>query len=239
MVPQFSRFFFSKSFSFLPPPLPATNILNECQPNFLLGKQGHLPPEHDTVLARSACVVYKRISFSTNDKLTFKPGSLSSAALLKVPIIPADTLGDSSLITLKIMVSVDKDIGKNKDSDPRFGVSDGVSFIGFESVDKKTPSSYSPCFGVEGTSGNSLTGRKYINRNSPTPNIYTGQFVITLKLNEGWGSCSQAHNGGFVKTAAYKKRLLLSKGLTLEAYKDDNWEQVGIKFIEVTMIDNS
>ena len=176
---------------------------------------------------------------STNDKLTFKPGSLSSAALLKVPITPADTLGDSSLITLKIVVSVDEDIGKNEDSDPRFGVSDGVTFIGFERVDKTTPAYYSPCFGVEGTSGKSLTGRKDINLNSPTPNIYTGQFVITLKLNEGWGSCSQAHEGGFVKTAAYKKRLLLSKGLTLEVYKDGKSERVGIKFIEVTMIDHS
>ena len=173
---------------------------------------------------------------STNEQLTFKPGSLTSAALLKVPIIPADKLEDSSLVTLNIVVSVDEDIGKNEDSDPRFGVSDGVSFIGFERVDKTTPSSYSPCFGVEGTSGDRLTGRKDIGASSPSPNIYTGQFVITLKLNERWGSCSQVNNGGFVKTATYNKRLLLSKGLIFEVYKDDKSEQVGIKFIEVTVI---
>jgi len=176
---------------------------------------------------------------STNDKLTFKPGSLDSAALLKVPIIPADTLEDSSVVTLKIVVSLDEDIGKNEDSDPRFGVSDGVSFIGFERVDKTNHDDYSPCFGVEGTSGNSLHVTKKINSNSPTPYIYNGQFVITLKLNERWGSCSQAHDGGFEQTAAYNKRLLQRKGLTLEVYKDDESEQVGIKFIGVTMIYHS
>ena len=110
-----------------------------------------------------------------------------------------------------------------------FGVSDGVSFVGFQAVDKLTYAfGYAPCFGVEGTSGSSLTGRRGISYCSPTPNdsFYPGQFVITLKLNERWGSCHTAHDGGFVKTADYKKRLLLSKGLTLEVYRDEKEENV-------------
>ena len=173
---------------------------------------------------------------STNEQLTFEPGHLSEAALIKVLIIPAGILTDSSLITLKIVLSLDQDIGKNEDSDPRFGVSDGESFVGFEMVDESGYAPYSPCFGVEGISGNSLTEIKYISLYSSSQDIYTGQFVITLKLNERWGLCSLAQDGGFENKVEYNKRLRLSNGLTLEVYKDDGHERVGIKFIEVTII---
>jgi len=174
---------------------------------------------------------------STNEQLTFEPGSLSSAALLKVLIIPAGILTDLSLITLKIFFSLDEDIGKNDyDSDPRFGVSDGESFVGFEMVNEKNYGRHSPCYGVEGTSGNSLTDRKIIGDSSSSQDIYTGQFVITLKLDERWGLCSLAQDGGFENKVEFNKRLRLSNGLTLEVYKDNGSERVGIKFIEVTII---
>ena len=180
-----------------------------------------------------------RHRFSTTEKLTFHASLLDHVALLKVPIIPADIMDDSSLVTVKIVVSLDEDIGKNEDSDPFFGVSDGVSFLGFMTVDEENLSKgYAPCFGTEGTSGNSFSGRKLIRKYSPRPNdsIYLGQFDITLKLNEHWGSCYTAHDGGFVKTAYYNKRLMLSKGVTLEVYKGGKSEKVGIKFMEVTVM---
>ena len=175
----------------------------------------------------------------TTEQLTFNQSSLDDAALLKVPIFPADILEDSSLVILKIVVSLDEDIGKNEDSDPRFGVSDGVRFVGFEPVDKATyANGHAPCFGIEGISGNRLTRRRVISPKSPRPNdsFYPCQFVIRLKLNERWGSCYTAHDGGFVKTAVYKKRLLLSQGLTLEVYRDNKSEKVGIKFINVIVV---
>ena len=183
-----------------------------------------------------------RYRSSTTEQLTFNAGSLDYAVLLKVPIIPADILEDSSLVTLKIVASLDDDIGKKEDSDPIFGVSDGVSFVGFEAVDNATYSlGYAPCYGLEGDSGSSLTDEREISKFFPTPNdsFYPGQFVITLKLNERWGSCYTAHDGGFVKTADYNKRLQLSKGLTLEVYRDQKDERVGIKFIEVTVMYHS
>ena len=173
---------------------------------------------------------------STNEQLTFEPGNRRAAALLKVPIIPAGILTDSSLITLKVVLSLDEDIGKKEDSDPSLGVSDGESFVGFGMVDENNYGHYSPCPGVEGISGNSLTEVKHINKNSPSLDTYTGQFVITLKLNERWGLCSLAQDGGFEYKVEYNKRLRLSNGLTLEVYKDDRYERVGIKFIEVTII---
>ena len=181
-----------------------------------------------------------RLRSSTTGQLTFNAGSSDNAALLKVPIILAGILEDSSLVTLKIVVSLDEDIGEKEDSDPKFGVSDGVSFVGFLTADKSNSArGYAPCFGIEGTSGKSLAEERSIGQFSPRPDesFYTDQFVITLKLNEHcWGSCYTAHDGGFVKTAVYNKRPLLSKGLTLEVYKDNMIERVGIKFIEVTVI---
>ena len=70
----------------------------------------------------------------------------------------------------------------------------------------------------------------------PSDSFYPGQFVFTLKLDERWGSCYTAHDGAFVKTVGYNKRLMLNKGLILEAYKSDKGERVGIKFIKVTII---
>ena len=42
-----------------------------------------------------------------------------------------------------------------------------------------------------------------------------------------------------MKTADYNKRLQLSKGLALEVYRDGKEENVGIKFIEVTVMHHS
>ena len=156
-------------------------------------------------------------------------------------MIPAGWLQYSAPLTVKIVVSHDISIGSTHDSDISYGVSDGVSLVGFHMEEKGTYGSYAPCFGYEGTSGMTMTGGRYISYTSPRPSdsFYPGQFVITLKLDEHWGSCYTAHDGGFVKTAVYNKRLMLNKGLTLEVYKEDKGEKVGIKFIEVTVIQDA
>jgi len=99
---------------------------------------------------------------------------------------------------------MDDDITEKEDSDPAYGVSDGVSFLGLMAVDKQNyANGDAPCFGMEGMSGGSLTGSRLISRFSrPNDSFYPDQFIITLKLNENWGSCYTAHDGGFVKTAA-------------------------------------
>ena len=110
----------------------------------------------------------ERFRSITNRQLTFNAGLTDNAALLKVTIIPADVLEDLTLVTLKIVFSMDESIGEIQDSDPRYGVSDGVSFVGFETVDKPTYAhGLAPCFGIEGTSGNSLTAARDIRKSSP------------------------------------------------------------------------
>ena len=90
---------------------------------------------------------------------------------------------------------------------------------------------------MEGSSGTQLSSLMYGSGTpKPSDSFYPGQFVFTLKLDERWGSCYTAHDGGFVTTTAYNKRLMLNKGLILETYHQDKGEKVGIKFIKVTII---
>ena len=177
----------------------------------------------------------------TTELLTFNAGSVSYAALLKVPMIPAGVLQYSAPLTIKIVVSHDVSIGTSQDSDISYGVSDGLAVVGITTRDKSTYTSSSPCHGFEGTSGASLSGDGWISTTSPkvTDSFYPGQFVITLKLDERWGSCYTAHDGGFVKTTSFIKRLMFNKGLTLEAYKQSAGEKVGIKYIEVTILQDA
>ncbi|KAL9954539.1 hypothetical protein ACROYT_G042089 [Oculina patagonica] len=173
---------------------------------------------------------------NTTEQLTFIAGPKESRpALLKVPMIPANVLHSSTQLTVKIVVSNDVNIGTNEDSDIQYGLSDGISFVGFGTVDKTSLNlglNYFPCFGIEGSSGAILTDVIGINPSSrPKDAFYPSQFVITLKLDahENWGSCYTAHDGGFVKTIGYNNRLVLSNGLTLEVYKGDKEERAGIR----------
>ena len=175
---------------------------------------------------------------STPQQLTFKAGLVDYAALLKVPIVPAGVLKVSTPLTVEITVAHDISIGgQSVDSDIRYGVSDGSKFVGFETCDKGNYGTNAPCYGMEGMSGATLSSIQY-NPVTPKPSdsFYPGQYVFTLKLDERWGSCYTAHDGGFVRTAGYKNRLMLSKGLTLEVYKSSKGEKVGIRFIKVSII---
>jgi len=175
------------------------------------------------------------------EQLTFNAGSVTNAALLKVPMIPAGVLQYSAPLTVKIVVSHDISIATSQDSDVSHGVSDGTSVVGITTRNKSDYSYSSPCHGFQGTSGTSLSTRVWINSSSPkvSDSFYPGQFVITLKLNERWGSCYTAHDGGFVKTTSFTKRLMLDKGLSLELYKQGASEKAGIKYIEVTILQDA
>ena len=175
---------------------------------------------------------------TTADQITFIPGSLKDAALLKVPLVSAGILTDGTPLTVEITVANDVSIGQASDSDINYGVSDGTNFIGFETVDKINYNDYSPCFGTEAKSGTILTGFRMIAPSDPIPKFssFPDQFVFTLKLDTSWGSCFIAHDRGFIKTVQYSKELVPSQGLTLEVYKGGARERVGIKYIKVTVM---
>ena len=160
----------------------------------------------------------------TASQLTFNAGNVKNAALLKIPMIPAGTLRDSMPLTIEITVAHDVSIGQGTDSDITYGVSDGTRIIGFTTWDKLNFNDRSPCVGVEGDSGSTFKGIRFES--------------LTPKASERWGSCYTAHDGGFVRTAGFNNRLMFSKGLTLEVYKSDKDEKVGIRFIKVTIIED-
>lgn len=188
--------------------------------------------------AHSSYIDSKRTTAA--DQITFKAGSVEDAALLKVPLVTSGVLADETPLTIEITVANDVSIGQGGDSDIRYGVSDGANFIGFETMDKGNYRGSAPCYGAEGQSGVTLNVKARFNRFSPIPwaiaNFYPGQFVFTLKLDRLWGSCLTAHGGGFIKTADYSKRLLVSRGLNLEVYKSNARERVGIKYIKITIM---
>lgn len=173
-----------------------------------------------------------------NDQITFSEGSIMNEALLKVPLVAAGVLEDGTTLTIEIAVANDVTVGQTKDSDIRYGVSDGTNFIGFGTVDKLNYGSWSPCFGAEGQSGETLTEIQNLGFITlPNEKFYPDQFVFTLKVR--WmgssGSCLTPHDGGFFTTAEYMNQLLLSHGISLEVYKSHARECVGIKYISVTV----
>ena len=76
---------------------------------------------------------------TTADLITFNAGKVSNAALLKIPLIASDILTDCVPLTVEITVANDVRIGgRGYDSDIRYGLSDGINFIGFEAPDRRT-----------------------------------------------------------------------------------------------------
>ena len=171
------------------------------------------------------------------DQVTFTAGLKQDAAILKVPLVEAGVLLDATPLTVEITVANDVSIGQTLDSDIRYGVSDGINFIGFEAPDRGNYAKNYPCYGIEATPGETLTKKTSFNKVTPNQvaSFYPDQFVFTLKLDKPWGSCFTTHGGGFLKTAEFTKRLMPSFGLTLEVYKINRGERVGIKSIEVTI----
>ena len=177
----------------------------------------------------------------TDQQVTFNAGSLGNVVLLKIPLMAAGFLSDETPLTVQITVANDVSIGQNEDSDPRYRLSDGTNFIGFQTFDRHNYHSWAPCFGTEASPGGTLSASKSISPNLPILSVserfYPEQFVFTLKLDKLWGSCFTAQDGGFTKTAEYSKRLKLSQGLTLEVYKGNHKkERVGIKYMKVIIM---
>ncbi|XP_068737504.1 uncharacterized protein [Montipora capricornis] len=175
---------------------------------------------------------------STANQLTFNGGSATYGAVLKVPLISSGVIKVSTPLTVEIVVANDVSIGKSVDSDIKYGLSDGEKFVGLEACDKANYGSHAPCYGAEGVSGATISALRHEgwNTDRPSDSFYPGRFVFTLKLNERWGSCYTAHDGGLMKTVGYNNRLILSKGLTLEVYRSGRGERVGIKSIMVTIM---
>ena len=171
-------------------------------------------------------------------QITFNAGALDRALLLKVLLVAVGAVTDETPLTVEITVANDVSIGESVDSDIAYGLSDGTNFIGFKTLDKANYNRFAPCFGIQAKSGSTIIAQKVFENKIPTlsDKFYPVKFVFTLKLKRSWGSCFTVHDGDFSKTLKYSVRLMLSQGLTLEVYKTDKRERVGIKYIKTTIM---
>ena len=153
-----------------------------------------------------------------------------------VPLIQPGVIDHNAKLVVKMAVGLETKFG-SEESDPSFVISDGHRFVGMLTVDKNNYPSSAPCLGIEGPSGNTITTR-YTDTALPKPSesYYPGRFEIQLSLSDRWGTCFVPLDGGFSREMVYQYKLNPNTGLFFEIYGDDAQEKVGIKYIEMSIL---
>ena len=153
-----------------------------------------------------------------------------------VPLIPPGVIDHNAKLVLKMAVGLETTFGSS-DTDPSFVISDGHRFVGVITLDKTNYHSSAPCRGLEGSSGNTITTR-HTDAALPKPSesYYPGRFEIQLSLSDRWGTCFVPLDGGFSREMVYQYKLNPKNGLFLEIYGNDAQEKEGIKYIELSIL---
>ena len=153
-----------------------------------------------------------------------------------VPLTPPKVTAANDNLVIKMAIGLETKYSQG-DSDPSFVVSDGSRFIGALIVDKNHYQSSGPCFGTEGVSGPTMNNRRIdVGLPKPSEKYYPGRFEIQLSLSDRWGTCFVSLDGVLSIEMIYQNKLNPRNGLFLEIYGDDAKEKVGIKYIEVTVM---
>ena len=153
---------------------------------------------------------------------------------LQVKLVTPNILAFNENATVTVTVALDTAIANGGDHDIIFGLSDGVSFIGFQAHDKNNYPSISPCYKLESRVV-STTLQNIQQGNGPlvASRKYSSEIKIQIKPTERWGSCHTEHDGGYVNIQEYQPSLDLSKALYFEVYRQDFPERYRIKYIVV------
>ncbi|XP_078352196.1 uncharacterized protein LOC144636860 [Oculina patagonica] len=157
--------------------------------------------------------------------------------LMIVPLIPPGVIDTNANLVIKMAVALETTFGQGE-SDPSFGVSDGQRFIGWMTMDKNNYKDHAPCRGIEGSSGTTLNDQ-HLDAAFPKPSetqYYPGRFEIQLSLSDRWGTCFVPLDGGFSREMAYQNKLNPRNGLFLEIYGEAAQEKEGIKYIELSIL---
>ena len=153
---------------------------------------------------------------------------------LQIQLIAPNILTSTDSVTVTVTVTVDTTLAHNRDHDPIFGISDGVSFIGFVAFDKDNYNSISPCYKYE---GKVVTTRlqNVIRGTGPlvASQKYSSEIKMQIKPTEKWGSCHTEHDEGYVNIQEYQSSLDLTKALYFEVYRGGVAERYQIKYIVV------
>ena len=180
--------------------------------------------------ARAATFIHYRHSLTARSLILISPKKRSR--LMIVPLIPPKITTANDNLVIKMTVGLETKYGQG-DSDPSFVVSDGSRFIGALTVDK---GNYGDG-GIEGDSGPTMSSvRTGVYLPKPSEKNYPGRFEIQLSLSDRWGTCFVPLDGGLSTEVIYQSKLNPRNGLFLEIYSDDASESVGIKYIEVNIL---
>ena len=172
----------------------------------------------------------------TPRNLTFLSAPKAFYRLMIVPLIqPAVTSANANLV-IKMNVGLETTFGAGE-SDPSFVISDGSRFIGMLTTDRNIYNGITPCLGIEGTSGPTMSHRRSDSpRPKPTESYYPGRLEIQLSLSDRWGTCFIPLDGGFSREMIYQNKLNPGNGLFLEIYGHYTGGKKGIKYIEITIL---
>ena len=185
-------------------------------------------------LASAATFIHHHNSI-TPRLLTFLSAPSAFYRLMIVPLIPPGVIDTNAKLVVKMAVGLETTFGQG-DSDPSFGISDGQQFIGMLTMDKNNYPSSAPCLGMEGSSGKTISRRTDVVLPKPSESYYVGRYEIQLSLSDRWGTCFVPLDGGFSREMVYQNMLNPHNGLFLEIYGDDAQEKEGIKYIELSIL---
>ena len=164
-------------------------------------------------------------SFSISGRLMqFGTGSYLEK-LLEVPLVGVGDLDVDA--TVCITVGVEPPSPLTADRDPRVGLSDGVNSNLYELYDQGNYGSYPPCSAAAAVQDFNL-----VPTNSPVPRQYTMMF----KLFDRYGTCSTAHEGGYITTATFDNQLTVTQPLSLVVYRHDSNEEYSFNYFLVEIL---
>ena len=185
-------------------------------------------------LASAATFIHHHNSI-TPRLLTFLSAPSNYYRLMIVPLIPPGVIHTNANLVVKMAVGLETTFGQGE-SDPSFVISDGHRFVGMLTLDKNNYPSSAPCIGIDGPSGKTTTRRTDAALPKPSESYYPGRFEIQLSLSDRWGTCFVPLDGGFSREMVYQNKLNPHNGLFLEIYGDDAKEKEGIKYIELSIL---
>ena len=161
------------------------------------------------------------------------PTGTRNGRMLQAELIPPNVLAATDSVVVTLTIAVDTALADSGDHDPTFGLSDGISFVGFIVVDKGNYVNQVPCYRNEGDIRDNILHSTTSDSAGITVNsrYYSSVVTIQIKPNDQWGSCHTEHDEGKVRIANYQHKLNLTKGLYFEIYRESPAEKVRIEYI--------
>ena len=156
--------------------------------------------------------------------------------LIRVQLVPPETLSKEEDITVTITVAMDTTHADANDHDPIFGISDGDYFVGFFTRDNNHYSSLPPCYRAQSISYDDRISKStsFSGVTRPTgAKSYSSEVKMHIKPTEKWGSCHTEHDEGHIAIAQYSYKLNITKGLYFDMHRDYISETYRIEYILV------